>query len=123
MSSSHRKTRTLLGLATALAFAVPGAAHASAAAAEPNPCAGRGDGGTGGDYYDGISVDHNWSHRRIYGTWYNCSGGTGADRVRIVVSTDNDGPCITVPYGRDAFSSFIRKYKVWAPHYDGWKRC
>ncbi|WP_162795502.1 hypothetical protein [Nonomuraea lactucae] len=123
MGSPRTKARAVLGLVATLSFAFSGLAYAGPAVAEPNPCLGRSDGGSGGDYYDGISADHQWSIRRIYGTWYNCSGGTGPDRVQIVVSTDTDGPCITVPYGTDGFSTFTRKYKVWSPHFDGWKRC
>jgi hypothetical protein len=59
-----------------MAFTGAAVSIASSASAEPNPCAGiNGDKGTGGDYYDGITADHEWSKRRIYGTWFNCSGG------------------------------------------------
>jgi hypothetical protein len=93
----------------------------TAAQAEPNPCgSSTRDRGTGGDYYDGSAAD--WNYRKIYGNWYNC-GGSGADRVKLVVSSDYDGPCITVPYGSTGYSEVSRKYKVWPPHYDGWKRC
>lgn len=122
MKSFRTAIRTTLALTTA-ASAFFALGPVSTASAEPNPCAGRSDGGTGGDRNGGLTPDHEWNKRIIWGIWYNCSGGTGADRVRLVISTDTDGPCITVPYGTLEYSEVVRKYKVWAPHYDGWKRC
>jgi hypothetical protein len=124
MRPSATKRRTALAL-TALAVGFPILAQVSPASAEPNPCAGRSghDVGVGGDYYNGMSRNHQWSIRVIYGTWYNCGGNPGADRVKLVVSGDNDGPCITVPYGSTGSSVLTREYKLWPPHYDGWKRC
>jgi hypothetical protein len=123
-----RTSRTKRGAAlvlTAVAAAAAMATVASPAFAEPNPCAGRnGDQGTGGDYNRGLTPNHEWSIQQIYGTWYNCGGPAGqADRVRLVISTDTDGPCITVPYGSTGSSTETRQFKVIAPHYDGWKRC
>jgi hypothetical protein len=94
-------------------------------ALEPDPCAGRSsDSGTGGDYYDGQTGDHLWSIRRIYGTWYNCGGPAGqADRVRIDVATDTDGPCISVPYHSDGSSTFTRLYKIIPSTFRSWVRC
>jgi hypothetical protein len=91
---------------------------------EPNPCQGRGDGGSGGDYYNGPTVDGQWSKRYVYGTWYNCGGTPGqADRVQMDISTDTDGPCITVPYGSTGSSGVTRLYRLIPPHFRGWKRC
>jgi hypothetical protein len=123
MNLSRAKSRTILALTAAAALAFPVLGQVSPASAEPNPCTNRSDGGSGGDYYKGISANHEWSIRVIYGTWFNCSNGTGADRVKLVISTDTDGPCITVPYGTSGSSTVTRQYKVWPPHYDGWKRC
>ncbi|GAB1817884.1 hypothetical protein [Herbidospora sp. RD11066] len=89
------------------------------AQAEPNPCAGRNsDSGTGGTITNG-------GFKTIFGTWYNCGGGTGADRRRINVKNGADGPCITIGYGSTESSSFNRNLYVPGvpPRYDGWISC
>jgi hypothetical protein len=105
--------------AVAAAMVVTGAVGASATTLEPNPCAGQSDHGTGGSYMEAANL---W---RVYGTWYNCSGGTGSDRVKLNVGNSTDGPCITVAYGSTG-SSLIDKVGI-NPYasvtYEGWIRC
>jgi hypothetical protein len=105
----------LLGLASAVAIAVP-------AQAEPDPCAGRsGDSGSGGQFNIG---GQNYT---IYGTWYNCGGTQGqADRVRIDVANSADGPCITVGYRSTGSSVFNRGPFIPYgpdPYFRSWYRC
>ncbi|MBN6052427.1 hypothetical protein JYK22_10835, partial [Nonomuraea sp. RK-328] len=52
------------------------------------------------------------------------TGGTGADRVKLIVGNGTDGPCITVPYGSTG-SSTLQRPDLWpaTPYYDGWRRC
>lgn len=84
---------------------------------EPNPCAGRStDSGTGSSFPEG-------NYFRIIGTWYNCGGGTGADRVKIDVINGGDGDCITVPYGTDKSDSFTRAFSIGTPGFRGWLSC
>lgn len=93
-----------------------GPSAASAARAEPNPCAGQGDHGIGGSY----DVDPDGTV--VWGMWYNCSGGTGADRVRLKIAHHADPDCITVPYGTYGYSSMdISRWVL--PSYQGWERC
>jgi hypothetical protein len=85
---------------------------------EPNPCLGRSDSGVGG------SIPSGDNHATIYGTWYNCSGGTGSDHVKIDVQNGSDGPCISVPYGTTGSSNFFRSsFTGGNPTYRGWIRC
>ncbi|MDP4509348.1 hypothetical protein [Nonomuraea turcica] len=102
-------------LVAAMTVCAPVLVAAGPAAAEPNPCLGRGDGGTGG------TIRKSSASSTIYGTWYNCSGGTGLDYVKIIVSGASDGPCIWVPYGTTGSSTFDRIGL--RPTYDGWRRC
>jgi hypothetical protein len=92
---------------------------ATPARAEPNPCAGRSDGGTNGRYW----IPNSSGMVEIYGNWYNCSGGYGADRVKLIVKYGWDGPCITVPYGSTGFSSVANRDWGPDPRFDGWRRC
>jgi hypothetical protein len=87
---------------------------APAAHAEPNPCADRVDGGTGGQ-----SGPPSWV--TSYGTWYSCSD-TGDDRMRIRVSWASDGPCVTIPYGSGSsqFTCGDHQGSTLASRYDGW---
>ena len=89
---------------------------ASPAMAEPNPCSGvSGDKGTGGDLPTSDGLNH-----VVYGNWWNCSGGTGADRVRLNVTAGLDGNCITVPYGSSRYSE---TNTIVPGRYGGWARC
>lgn len=99
------------------AVAVP--AQAAPTILEPNPCAGRNDGGTGGSY----DIPNSSGMVMVYGTWYNCSGGAGADWVQLQINNGFDPPCISVPYGSTGSSS--QANRDWGPDvtYGGWKRC
>ncbi|WP_433366696.1 hypothetical protein [Streptosporangium sp. CA-115845] len=119
MRATIRITRTI-AIASAGAVLSLGLS-ATTANAEPNPCAGRSsDSGSGGSIgtIDPVTV---------YGTWYNCGGGTGADRKKLNIANADDGPCITIPYGSTG-SSTVSRYRYIsgvgpAPRYNGWISC
>jgi hypothetical protein len=119
MKLKHRAWTTLAA-ATLLAtsFAVP---TASAAMLEPNPCSGQVDHGT---HYQG-ATDPNKGTYTIYGTWWNCSGGTGVDRVMMDVSGGPDSPCISVAYGSTGSTQAGQKIQVgWGGGtFRAWVRC
>ncbi len=122
LNSSHRLRRAAaVGAGAVLSLSVLAAPANAAPAFEPNPCSGRSDGGSGGTLGSNDPFT-------IYGTWYNCSGGTGVDKVQIDVANADDGPCISVPYGTSGSSTFKRYSYVTYPlgpgaKFRAWKRC
>lgn len=48
----------------------------------------------------GVTRTTNFPKGNVHsGTYFNCSGGTGADKRKIRVDFGMDSGCITVPYG------------------------
>jgi hypothetical protein len=118
------RTKKRVGVAVilaGLAVVSVGLVGASPASAEPNPCEGRVDGGTGGDV--NVSTGDPLKVTRVYGTWWNCSGGARADRVKVVVNLASDGPCITAPYGTTTSWTKNYTWTILRPSFDRWARC
>lgn len=116
--------RGAAGLLAVAGMVLGGVTVASNAQAEPNPCAGHSDGGTGGAYKTGASGGVQYVH--IYGTYYNCSGTSGAaDRRRIDVSGGaSDTPCISIPYGTSKSVDYEYGYTLPPqPGYRKWYAC
>lgn len=61
------------------------------------------------------------------GSWWNCSGGVGNDRGRMLIAMGEDGPCITVPFGQVKSSKKTEDYHAWnSSHhrrFERWSRC
>jgi len=114
------KLRSKLGILGGLAvasIAVPlvMAPPASADEFAPPPCHNR-----NADYGDGDTFELPGPYKRIVATWYNC-GGTGNDRVKVVIDGGTDSACFTV--GQDKTYRFDWSTAAQWESFDHWARC